>query len=184
MATFPTSTAELHLGHHFLPTYTDLPWRVLRVQTGWEFSARDHLGFRSIEHFLPEYSFTRRLSHRKPENVTKPLFPGYIFVRFPDTEKTLALQAPHVYDLLMFANEPAIVDDSEIARVRRMSELGEVTPWDLLREGQQVRITDGPLQGVTGILVRVKDSARVVVNVEMLNRAVAVTVDRWSLAAA
>ncbi len=53
-----------------------------------------------------------------------------------------------------------------------------IEPWPFLREGQRVRIERGPLQGVEGILRRFKGAWRVVVGVEILQRAVAAEVDR------
>jgi hypothetical protein len=44
--------------------------------------------------------------------------------------------------------------------------------------GQRVRVRQGPLFGLEGILVREKAAYRVVVNVEMLARAVAVELER------
>jgi transcription antitermination factor NusG len=44
--------------------------------------------------------------------------------------------------------------------------------------GQRVLIEGGPLAGVNGVLAQVKDAWRVVVSVELLQRSVAVEVDR------
>jgi transcription antitermination factor NusG len=54
-------------------------------------------------------------------------------------------------------------------------------PWPYLRVGDRVRIDEGCLQGLHGSLIREKDRWRVVVNVELLQRSVAVEVDRETL---
>jgi transcription antitermination factor NusG len=53
-----------------------------------------------------------------------------------------------------------------------------VSPWPFLRIGQRVRITEGALEGLEGILARKKSGYRVIVNMEMLNRAVAVEIEQ------
>ena len=51
-------------------------------------------------------------------------------------------------------------------------------PHPYLQEGQQVRITAGPLEGVEGILVHMKpNKGLLVLSVELLQRSVAVEVD-------
>lgn len=53
-----------------------------------------------------------------------------------------------------------------------------VTPYPYLKEGDFVYIHRGPLQGLEGILVQIKNLWRVVVSVTLLQRSVAVEVDR------
>lgn len=54
-----------------------------------------------------------------------------------------------------------------------------LTPWPYLRAGQLVRIDNGPLAGVEGIVIHAEDSKpRVIVSVEMFLRSVAVEVER------
>jgi transcription antitermination factor NusG len=53
-----------------------------------------------------------------------------------------------------------------------------LSPWPFMRLGQRVRICHGSMQGVEGVLSREKSAYRVVVNVELLNRAVAVEIER------
>lgn len=55
-------------------------------------------------------------------------------------------------------------------------------PWPFLKAGQRVLIQRGPLCGLEGILVRSKDYWRVVVSVELLQRSVAVEIDRHVIA--
>ena len=47
-----------------------------------------------------------------------------------------------------------------------------------MRAGERVRIDEGPLRGVEGLLVRSKSDFKVVISVEILRRSVAVELDR------
>lgn len=46
-----------------------------------------------------------------------------------------------------------------------------------LSKGSHVRIIDGPFMGVEGIVARVKNKMRVILNVEMIGQAIAVTAE-------
>jgi transcription antitermination factor NusG len=52
-----------------------------------------------------------------------------------------------------------------------------IAPHPYLKCGDRVRVRVGPLEGAEGILVKVKNRYRVVVSVELLQKAVAVEVD-------
>jgi transcription antitermination factor NusG len=49
---------------------------------------------------------------------------------------------------------------------------------DAVKEGRRVRITAGPFLGIEGIVTELKGAAKVVLNVEMIGRAVVVVTDR------
>jgi transcription antitermination factor NusG len=49
--------------------------------------------------------------------------------------------------------------------------------------GDRVRLEDGPLAGIEGILLREKSQFRVVVSIELLQRSVAVEIGRESVVA-
>jgi transcription antitermination factor NusG len=71
------------------------------------------------------------------------------------------------------------VEDSEITALRRVDSADLlVQPWPYLQVGQRVAIQDGVLAGLEGILLDVKKSWRLVVSVDLLQRSVAVEVDR------
>ena len=77
------------------------------------------------------------------------------------------------------------IPDDELDAVKAMVQSGlPVLPWEYLAVGQRVRIRYGKLAGLEGILARDKAVDRVVIKVEMLGRAVAVEIDRESLAPA
>jgi transcription antitermination factor NusG len=75
--------------------------------------------------------------------------------------------------------EPAPVDDHEIAAIEAILSSGLATePCPFLREGQKVRVRRGSLAGVEGILTKKKSDFRLVISVTMLQRSIAVEIDR------
>jgi transcription antitermination factor NusG len=73
----------------------------------------------------------------------------------------------------------AIIPDREIEAIHNVVQVGlPVLPHPYLREGQRVRITQGPLTGTEGIFLHSKPSkGLIVLSVELLQRSVAVEMD-------
>lgn len=73
----------------------------------------------------------------------------------------------------------APIPDAELDAIRQLvtSDLS-LMPYPFLRDGQRVRIVEGPLSGVEGILVRSRPSrGLLVLSVELLHRSVAVEIE-------
>ena len=109
----------------------------------------------------------RKRSRRTKAFETRPLFPTYLFVRFP-YEHTKTIRYTHgVARVVSFGPDPQEVDGEIIETVRaRMDPEGIVT---LLRPpaewipGQRIRIGEGPFEGLEAIfLEEIPDRDRVV----------------------
>lgn len=156
-------------------------WFALRVRPKHERSCALHLTSRGLEPFTPEYSVRRQWSDRM-KVVSLPLFPGYVFCRFKGEQRRDVLTAPGVASIVSFGDVPAEVTEQEIANVRTIVKSGApYGPWPYLRAGERVRIEEGCMKGLCGTLLRDQDRFRVVVNVELLQRSVAVEIDRESV---
>jgi transcription antitermination factor NusG len=92
------------------------------------------------------------------------------------------LTTPGVIQFIGVAKEPIPISESEIEGLRTVIRSGlPALPWPFLRVGQKVRIEHGPLREVEGILTQVKGLQRLVISVTLLQRAVAVEIDRaWA----
>jgi transcription antitermination factor NusG len=155
-----------------------LAWYALRVRSNFEWAVNAVLTSKEYEAFLPTYRTRRRWSDRTKE-VDAPLFRGYTFCRFDAARRLPILTTPGVVSIIGSAAGPIEVDEGEIASVRAMVASGVlVGPWPFLREGQYVAVERGPLTGVEGIIVSLKGQYRLVVSVSLLQRSVAVEIDR------
>lgn len=77
---------------------------------------------------------------------------------------------------------PIPVEDYEIEALQKAVSTGlQVEPWPYLEVGQVVRIEDGALAGLEGILSGFKGSHRIVLSVSLLRRSVALEIDRWAV---
>jgi transcription antitermination factor NusG len=107
-----------------------------------------------------------------------PLFPGYVFVHLALRDRLQVLQVPGVACLVGFAGRPVAVPEEEVTRIREFLERGlHAEPHPYLTAGRKIRVRTGPLAGTQGILLRRKGKLRLVIAVELIQRAVAVDVD-------
>jgi len=139
-----------------------------------------HKGYDS---FLPLYRRRRRADRR--QEISIPVFPGYLFCRFDRDARLPILTTPGVLQIVGVGRRPIPVSEAEIASVSRLIESGlTAEPCPYFEVGQQVRVTDGPLRGITGVLAVVKNERRLVVCVSLLRRAVSVEIpSEWVLPA-
>lgn len=153
-------------------------WYALGVEPRHEKVVGAHLNDFGYESFVPLYRTRRRWSDRVKE-LELPLFSCYVFSKFPFHNRVPILRVPGVRNVLSARNAPAPVLEEEIAAIRRIIASGlPVQPWPSLKAGQRVRVKSGPLRDIEGVLVRFKRTWQVVVTVQLLNRAVAVELDR------
>lgn len=154
------------------------PWYALRVYTTAESRTKLLLEHRGHDIFLPTYIDSRKYSDRV-KKVNAPLFPGYLFCRLDVTRRTAALSTPGVVSIVGIGSVPHPLDESEIEAIRiAVSSGASLRPWPYLRAGDRVRIEFGPLAGLEGILVRPRGVDRLVISVGLLQRSIAVEVDR------
>jgi transcription antitermination factor NusG len=153
-------------------------WYALRVKSNFEKVVQTALRQHDLEEFLPVYLKKSRWSDRI-KTLERPLFPGYVFGRFDPTHRLPVLMMPGVVRILGNAAGPIAVDDEELQGIRRSVESGFlVMPWPFLAVGDPVTVEEGPLAGLRGVLVRAKGSCRIVVSLTLLQRSVAVELDR------
>jgi len=155
-----------------------LPWFALKVRPRHEKTTAWALHNKGFEEFLPLYRSRRRWSDRIKE-LDIPLFPGYVFCRLDPEDRLPALTTAGVVALVGIGKTPSPVEEAEIVALQAVVRSGlRAEPWPFLRIGQAVRIELGPLAGLEGILAEIRNRHRLVVSVTLLQRAVAVEIDR------
>jgi len=154
------------------------PWRAIQVRSNLETRACEMLSQKGLDVWLPTYALRRRWSDRW-KVVQSPLFPGYLFGRLNRDARLQVLATPGLISVVSFGAELAVVDEAEIESIRAVCNSNlPYGPYPFLQEGRKVRVTGGPLQGLEGIVVRLKSRVQVVVGISLLQRAVAVELER------
>lgn len=106
-----------------------------------------------------------------------PVFPGYVFCRLELAHRLTAVKTPGVIRLVGFGGRICPLEAAEIESLLALS-ASEATaqPCDYLPIGQRVRLVDGPLAGLTGVLARADKANRLIVSIDILQRSIAVDV--------
>ena len=167
------------------PCSERFPWYGIRTRSNQENAAASVLRGKGYDPYLPLYRVQHRPATDVPRESVRLLFPGYIFCRFDVQKRLPILMTTGVVSVLGFGREPAPIPDVEIEAVRAVLRSGLLAePCPYLREGQRVRIKNGSLHGVEGILVKKRNQYRVVVSVTMLQRSISIEIDGDRLVAA
>lgn len=153
-------------------------WYAVRTRSRFETVASTALRNRGIAEFLPTYRSRRQWSDRVKE-IDFPLFPGYVFCHFDASNPYPVLNSPGVVNIVSAGDRPIPVEDNEIESIRAICSAHVVArPWTDLIVGQRLAIVKGPLAGVEGTLVRVKDDYRLVVSISLLQRSISAELQR------
>jgi transcription antitermination factor NusG len=153
------------------------PWYALKVRTRSEVFVGECLSHKSFQTFVPTFQEARTYSDRI-KKVESALFPGYIFCRLDVEHRLPILTTPGVEYIITQESIPQPIPEKEIEGIRRVVEDGKAKPWPYLKTGDRVRVKAGSFAGVEGLLVSEKGTDRLVLSVSLLQRSVAVEMDR------
>jgi transcription antitermination factor NusG len=170
-------TASQEYASNFIASDPLSRWFAVYTLPRHEKRIAHHFNIRHIESFLPLYRTLRKWKDGSKANLELPLFPGYVFVRMVKRERVKVLEVPGVLSIAGCGREPTPLPDIEIDALRSGVALGKIEPHAYLVLGEKVRITSGPMAGLEGVLVRRKNSFRVVVTLSMIMQSVSVELD-------
>jgi transcription antitermination factor NusG len=152
-------------------------WFALYVKPRHEKVVDESVKSKGYTSFLPTFR-NRHRSGGRIQEVDLPLFPGYLFCRFDPVDRLPLLKIPGVFQVVSFGGKPMPIEDIQLERLRIVARSGSGRPWPYLPSGTRVRIAQGALQGLEGILISSKGTNRLVVSIDMMQRSVAVEIDR------
>ena len=122
----------------------------------------------------------KRIRHaRRLQQVIRPLFPGYIFIRLnPECEQWRSIGSTFgVRNLIRFGDRPGTIPDQFVERLHATEQQGVVaipSARDSYNAGEKVRLREGPFEGLIATVLQATESDRVVVLMEFLRRSVRV----------
>ena len=128
-------------------------WYVIYTKPSSEDIAKDHLERKEIHVFLPKIRECRYCS-KGEETKIKPLFPNYLFAHmaYPNDYYTV-IWAKGVKRIVGNGTEPIPLDDSVVDYFQKQTEKkGFIQPSPRLKTGDAVRVKNGPLAGLMGII--------------------------------
>jgi transcription antitermination factor NusG len=152
------------------------PWHVLHLIANHEKRVAQHLAVRSIEHYLPLYAERSRWTDRMV-TLERPLFPGYVFVRFPEEARISVISIPGVLRMLG-RDQRDTVSEAEMARIREGLAKGCIMrPHSSVPVGSSVRVLRGVFEGSEGVVTEFRRQCQVVMALSSTGRCFSLEVD-------
>lgn len=161
-------------------------WFAVVTKPRQEQIALEHLQRQGFECFLPmaENPYQRR--SKKHHRIIEPLFPRYLFLKAIAKFQNLApvRSTRGVVSIVRFGLELAVVTDVIINALKSRMEpdtgLIKIKPVTV-KAGDKVRIFDGPLAGISGVVSERNSEDRALILMELLGRSTTVEVDTMML---
>ncbi len=122
-----------------------------------------------IGYYLPLYlKRVRRRDNNKPRKSILPLFTGYFPFVDRDDAKRKIVESGRIVNFVDVLDQDLFVQD--LNQIWQAVQSGqELEPVQPIEVGQRVRIKEGPLQGVKGIVDQAKNAKHITLRVEMFN---------------
>lgn len=152
-------------------------WHVLHVTANHEKKVAQHLSVRSLEHYLPVYPERSRWSDRYV-TLERPLFMGYIFVRYTPQNRLSLVSTPGVIRLLGDSSS-AMVSTEEIERIREgLADGCLLRPHFDIPVGTPVRVRRGVFEGAEGIVTEMRQRCKVIMTLSAVSQSFSLEIDR------
>ena len=158
-------------------------WYALYTRSRAEKKVFKELIAREVTVFLPMRKVIRQWSDRK-KKVDAPLFNSYVFVNVSEKEYLTALQVEGVVRFVTFSGKAVAIPPQQIEAIKAY--LGEGAPeYDEsaveLEAGINIEITQGPMMGLTGVLLSLHGKHRVKIEIECVGQSLIIDIPRTSL---
>ena len=118
----------------------------------------------------------RRVRHaRRTRDVTRPLFPGYVFAKvMPDLTLWRPILSTYgVRNLIRAGDGPAFIDERFIQGLKAREIDGVIAkPLRPYEVGQEVRLNGGPFDGVIATIIEVGERDRLILLTNLLSQPV------------
>ena len=157
----------------------DLSWTAVRTKPRCEKVVANFCDKRDIVCYLPLRRQAKRYQRRTVESFL-PMFPGYVFAQLHEQGRNTILQSHKIVTILPIddVQECLLIEQlREIQLLEQASQEAQLVIQPKLVPGKPIFIKTGPFQGLTGIVQRRKQKARVTVNLEFLGQSVSAELD-------
>ena len=116
-----------------------------------------------------------RKAQRRKVKIKMPLFPGYIFTRPNPDERRRAYETNMVVRAIPVREPRKMIHQLRqiVHASRRDREVRQINPYKV---GDLVRIEYGPFRGIEGYVKREGRNSTIVLNIEILNQAIEVSI--------
>ncbi|MDP2851898.1 MAG: transcription termination/antitermination NusG family protein [Gallionella sp.] len=152
---------------------TNLPWYVVHTKVRQEQTACENLARQGYGVYFPRVKVLKRRRGRQ-QAQTEAMFPRYIFLQPGSQAHSIApvRSTFGVFAIVCFGQEPAVMRPETLRSIREFETRQnaardeDISPFQC---DEQVRVVDGPLAGLEGLITEVSRD-RVVVLMQLLGQ--------------
>ena len=150
-------------------------WFVLHTKSRQEKAVGSHLDAKGISYFLPLMPHIRDYGRRK-FTVHLPMFPGYVFLHGSLEHAYEADRSKRLANIIHVADQDQI--EWELRNLRMAVEAeAALDPYPYLNLGVRVEVRSGPFSGLQGVIENRVRTDRLLLQVDILGRAVSVEIN-------
>ena len=147
-------------------------WYILQFKPNSHHQAERNLNRQGFETFLPLHDTTSRKLSRFI-NISKPLFPGYMFIRFNKTESewhkinnTLGVSRLITFNSILKSIPTSFID----SLMKRYDLSGKLLPIQKLKKGDEVTVLKGPFADFIATVETYETDQRIWILIDLLGR--------------
>jgi len=147
-------------------------WFILQFKSNSHHQAARNLNRQGFETFLPLHDATSRKLSRFI-NTSKPLFPGYMFIKFDRAESdwhkvnnTYGVSRLLTFNSILKPIPTKFVD----SLMKRYDSSGKLIPIEKLKNGDQVTVLKGPFANFIATVEKYEDDQRIWVLMDLMGR--------------
>jgi transcription antitermination factor NusG len=144
-------------------------WFVLHTLSRQEKKLAEELQQLQIQHYLPLVQTIRYYGKRR-FHVREPLFPGYVFLRGAASDAYGATRTERIAKVLSVKGQVQLNWELQNLFIA-LSNGSRLDPFPFLKKGTLVEVKSGPLRGLQGLVESRINFDRLILQVEMLGRA-------------
>ena len=147
-------------------------WFLLQFKSNSHHLAAKNLNRQGFETFLPLHDTTSRRTSRFI-NTSKPLFPGYMFIRFDKSESEWhKINCTYgVSRLITFNSILKSIPTIFVYHLMKRYDLsGKLLPIQKLKKGDQVTVLTGPFANFAATVEKYEDDQRIWVLMDLMGR--------------
>lgn len=162
------------------PVKSDRVWSCLHTKPRQEKATARDLRAARIPFYLPQVVHEDRTPAGRKTRSILPLFGGYLFLFGDKSQRLDALRGNRLVNILEVADQDGLIHD--LRQIHQMLRSGlAIMPEPSAPVGGQIRITNGPLIGLVGTVVRRGKRDHFVAVVKMLGLGATVALEDWQV---
>jgi len=163
----------------FTATSTDRRWWAVYTKSRQEKSLARQLVGMEVPFYLPLIPRVANIGGRRVKSLV-PLFSGYLFMFASDDERLQALGTDRVAQMWSAPRTSELTCD--LQAVQALIESGvPLTTEGQLAAGQRVRVKNGALEGLEGVVLSRRGEDRLLVSVQFLQQGVSIQIKDYLL---